>query len=72
MNKDARFPVTGLALLCGLMLLAFLSSIMFGIVRVPLDSVMDAFFAFDGSREHLIVRSVRLPRAIIAVIVGSA
>lgn len=71
-RATTRFQSAGLALLFGLMLLAFLSSIMFGIVQVPLGSVTDAFFSFDGSRDHLIIRSVRLPRAFIAVIVGSA
>ncbi|GAB6989782.1 FecCD family ABC transporter permease [Paenibacillus pini] len=64
--------IIGLTILVLLTLLAFLSSIMFGIVKIPGRSVMDAFFAFDGSREQLIVRSVRLPRAIIALAVGSS
>lgn len=71
-KRATSFQAAGLAVLCGLMLLAFLSSIRFGIVQLPWGSVMDAFFSFDGSRDHLIIRSVRLPRAIIAVIVGSA
>ncbi len=71
-KRATRFQAAGLVVLCGLMLLAFLSSIRFGIVQLPWGSVMDAFFSFDGSRDHLIIRSVRLPRAIIAVIVGSA
>ncbi|QDH20031.1 FecCD family ABC transporter permease [Saccharibacillus brassicae] len=61
-----------LALLAALTALAFAGSLTLGIVPVPLRSVLDAFGAFDGSREQLIIRTVRLPRAVIAVIVGSA
>ncbi|MEN1990160.1 FecCD family ABC transporter permease [Paenibacillus hubeiensis] len=72
MRMNTGLRATGLALLLVMVSLAFLGSIMFGIVKVPLRSVMDAFFSFDGSREHLIIRSVRLPRAVIAVLVGSS
>lgn len=61
-----------LALLAALTALAFAGSLTLGIVPVPLRSVLDAFGAFDGSREQLIIRTVRLPRAVIAVVVGSA
>lgn len=72
MKLDTGLRETGLALLLVMVFLAFLGSVMFGIVKVPLRSVMDAFFSFDGSREHLIIRSVRLPRAVIAVLVGAS
>lgn len=72
MKLDTGLRATGLALLLVMVFLAFLGSIMFGTVQVPLRSVMDAFFSFDGSREHLIIRSVRLPRAVIAVLVGAS
>lgn len=72
MKLDTGLRATGLVLLLVMVFLAFLGSIMFGIVQVPLRSVMDAFFSFDGSREHLIIRSVRLPRAVIAVLVGAS
>jgi len=72
MRMNTGLRAAGLALLLVMVSLAFLGSIMFGIVKVPLRSVMDAFFSFDGSREHLIIRSVRLPRAVIAVLVGAS
>jgi iron complex transport system permease protein len=72
MNTNTRFKFTGLATIIVLTLLAFLFSIMYGIVQIPLRSVVDAFYAFDGSREHLIIQTVRLPRAVIAAVVGSS
>jgi iron complex transport system permease protein len=41
-----------------------------GLSRIDAKTVWQAFTAFDGSRDHLIVRSVRLPRALIALMVG--
>lgn len=62
----------GLAVLLVLVIVATMISIRFGIVRIPFRSVLNAFLSFDGSREQLIIRSVRMPRAIIAVMVGSS
>lgn len=39
---------------------------------VPLHTVIEAFTSFDGSREHLIIRSVRVPRALMAMMVGAS
>ncbi len=72
MNTNTGIKFTGLATIILLTLLTFLFSIMFGIVQIPLRAVVDAFYSFDGSREHLIIRTVRLPRAIIAAGVGSS
>lgn len=62
----------GLVLLFILVVIALFSSVMFGIIHIPFRSVLEAFWSFDGSRDHLIIRSVRLPRAIIAAMVGSS
>ncbi|PWW36577.1 MULTISPECIES: FecCD family ABC transporter permease [Paenibacillus] len=72
MNTNTRFKITGLATIIVLTLLAFIFSIMYGIVQIPLRSVVAAFYVFDGSREHLIIQTVRLPRAVIAAVVGSS
>src|SRR5690606_33310580 len=37
--------------------------------RLPV--VMEALYSFDGSRDHLLIRTVRLPRALIAMAVGA-
>ncbi|OXM15131.1 iron ABC transporter permease [Paenibacillus herberti] len=60
----------GLIILFILVLLAFLLSISIGVVSIPFRSIVDAFWSFDGSREQLIVRDVRLPRALVALVVG--
>ncbi|MBW3627412.1 MAG: iron chelate uptake ABC transporter family permease subunit, partial [Actinobacteria bacterium] len=49
-----------------------LASAAYGSKPIALGTVLDAFFAFDGSTDHLIVRSLRLPRTLIGVGVGAA
>jgi len=62
----------GLAISFILMLLCLFASVMLGAADISLNQVLAAFTAFDGSTEHLIIRTIRVPRAIIAVIVGAA
>lgn len=63
-----------LVLLVLLCLLSGLSTwaVTLGTMRIPLYSVWDAILRFDGSREHLLVTAIRLPRVLAAVLAGSA
>lgn len=56
-----------LAVLAGTCLL----SLRIGSVGISTPEVVEAFTAFDGSNEHLIVRTLRLPRTIIGLGVGA-
>lgn len=47
------------------------SLILLGAADIAPETVWQAVFQFDGSTEHLIIRTVRLPRANLAVVVGS-
>lgn len=49
-----------------------LASLAIGSVEMPWGTALAALVAFDGSQEHLIVRSLRLPRTVIGLGVGSA
>ncbi|MBE9166019.1 iron ABC transporter permease [Pleurocapsales cyanobacterium LEGE 06147] len=63
---------TGL-LLAGLILwLSLLASIAWGAADISFKDIYQAFTAFDGSSSHLIIRTVRLPRSLIAMLVGAA
>ncbi|CAH1197611.1 putative siderophore transport system permease protein YfiZ [Paenibacillus plantiphilus] len=64
--------LTGLCVGIVLVICSLAASIMLGSTKINLQTVIEAFTAFDGSREHLIVRSVRLPRALIAMMVGAS
>ncbi|HEY9816922.1 MAG TPA: iron ABC transporter permease [Candidatus Obscuribacterales bacterium] len=56
----------------GLLLLCLLGSLLLGAADIAPGTVWQAVCHFDGSTEHLIIRTVRLPRAILAVVVGAA
>ncbi len=59
------------ALLCLLVVLS-LSAVMLGASSLSLSTVFAAIFAFDGSREHLVVTMLRLPRVLAALLSGAA
>lgn len=64
--------VVGLGVGMGLLCLCFLASILLGAADISPVTVWQALTKFDGSTNHLIIRTVRLPRAIMAVVIGSA
>jgi len=63
---------TSLAVLLLLVLAASVWSVTLGASHVSVPDVLSAIFAFDGSREHLVVRSLRLPRVLAGLLTGSA
>jgi iron complex transport system permease protein len=48
------------------------ASITYGAAEISLDKIYAALTAYDGSTDHLIIRTVRLPRSLIAMLVGAA
>jgi iron complex transport system permease protein len=63
----------GLSLVAMVALLAALGSLLLGATEIAPGSLIDAFVAPDpGSMEHLILRTERLPRALIASVVGAS
>ncbi len=63
----------GLLLCFGLLLLALLASVAFGAADIDARSVWQALFAFNPeSTSHLIIRTLRVPRAATAALVGAA
>jgi iron complex transport system permease protein len=62
----------GLLVALGLLVWVVLMSVRIGSVPIESGTVLDAFFGFDGSDEHLIVRSLRVPRTLIGLGVGAA
>ncbi|MEH7123802.1 iron ABC transporter permease [Bacillus sp. JJ1773] len=69
-NNSLRW--TGLILSILLLLFLMCLSIVYGYTNTTWKMAIDAFLAFDGSNEHLIIQSVRLPRAMIAAAVGAS
>lgn len=63
--------LAGIALGLVLVALCLCASIVYGKQAIPAVEAYRSLFEFDGSREHLIVRTVRVPRALIAMSVGA-
>ncbi len=59
--------IVGLAIL----LICFIYSVRWGAVEIPLAQILTSFTAFDGSDNHLIIQTIRLPRSLIAILVGA-
>jgi len=62
----------GLPLCVGALVLALMSSIAFGAADIDARTVWQALTAFDDSTDHLIIRTLRVPRAVIGALVGAA
>ncbi len=63
----------GLLLATGLLVAVCFASIAYGSKPIPLGTVWDAFWSFDDSlNDHLIIRSLRIPRTGIGLAVGAA
>ena len=62
----------GLLLGLGLLLACLALSITLGAADISVVTVFNALFHPDGSFEHLIIRTVRLPRVLAGAVVGAA
>lgn len=59
------------ALLC-LLVFCALSAVALGATTLSFQTITAAIFQFDGSRDHLVITTIRLPRVIAALLSGSA
>lgn len=64
--------ITGLILGISILGLSLIASITWGAADIAFRDIYDSFTAFDGSTNHLIIRTVRLPRSLIAMLVGAS
>ncbi|MGF7045903.1 iron complex transport system permease protein [Paenibacillus sp. DS2015] len=46
-------------------------SIAFGVTNIGWHTIIESYTAFNGSQEHLIIQTARMPRALIAAIAGA-
>ncbi|NTZ92407.1 FecCD family ABC transporter permease [Agrobacterium tumefaciens] len=78
-DRKAARPVTAcsvrslaLAVLLCLLILAAMNAVALGTSAMSFSTITAAIFQFDGSRDHLLVTTIRLPRVIAALLSGSA
>ncbi|MEK4230823.1 FecCD family ABC transporter permease [Solibacillus sp. FSL H8-0538] len=62
----------GLIIVVSILVLLMCASIVYGYTQTSWKMVLDAFQFNNGSNEHIVIETVRLPRALIAVAVGSS
>ncbi len=63
----------GLALSVALLTFVVFASIAFGSKPIPFGTVVDALVQFDATiDDHLIIRSLRIPRTIVGLLVGAS
>ena len=55
-----------------LLILCAFSSVLFGLTDISWEMVVHAYTSFDGSNEQIIIKSSRVPRALIAIAVGAS
>ena len=66
-------PAVSLALALGVLVLVALASLAIGTRQVPIDVVFGAFFSpVAGDADQVVVRDLRLPRAVIGIMAGAA
>ncbi len=73
-QRNSSQALLSAGLLLGLILLlgCFVASVALGVADIGPGAVYQALTAPDGSTEHLIIRTVRVPRSLTALLVGSA
>ncbi|MEG3880944.1 iron chelate uptake ABC transporter family permease subunit [Microcoleus sp. herbarium7] len=71
-KKPQISPLAGLVLGLVILLICLVYSVTLGAAEIPLEKILTSFIAFDGSYDHLVIQTVRLPRSLIAILVGSA
>ncbi|MGH9151544.1 MAG: FecCD family ABC transporter permease [Acidimicrobiales bacterium] len=69
-NRAVR--ALGLLLAMVALWLVAMASIAYGSKPIPVGQVLAALFDFDGSNDHLIIRSLRVPRTLVGIGVGTA
>ncbi|WP_414552080.1 FecCD family ABC transporter permease [Anabaena sp. CCY 0017] len=70
--QSLTLPVAGLVLGLLILLICLIFSVTLGAADISWQTVYTALIDFDGSKDHLIIRTVRLPRSLLAVMVGAA
>jgi ABC-type Fe3+-siderophore transport system permease subunit len=64
--------LVGLILSLLILLICLVVSIGYGAADISASTIYAALTAFDGSADHLIIRTIRIPRSLIAILVGAA
>ncbi|MMZ52763.1 putative siderophore transport system permease protein YfiZ precursor [compost metagenome] len=67
---STQLKIAGLLIGAVILVLAVYASIIFGVIDTSWQTLIEAYTNFSGTNEHIVIREVRIPRALIAVAVG--
>lgn len=70
--RSRRALVMGVPVVVLVLFLCLLGSVRFGAAEIGTGDVNSAFTDYDGSEEDLIISTLRVPRALIAALVGAS
>lgn len=70
--RTTQSKIGGLFAALILLVIAVYFSITLGVVRTGWQTLVDAFTAYNHSNEHIVIRNVRVPRALIGAAVGAS
>lgn len=70
--RGSKRKLAGLAVSAILLLISMLCSVLYGLHYFGLKDLWQAYSHFDGSNEHLILTTARVPRTLIAALVGAS
>ncbi|KZM51806.1 iron ABC transporter permease [Labrenzia sp. OB1] len=71
-SRADRLRLAALVILCCALPFAAIWSVRLGPTPVPVRDIVDAVLSFDGSREHLVIATIRLPRVLAGLLAGGA
>ncbi|MEK3663446.1 iron ABC transporter permease [Paenibacillus sp. FSL F4-0236] len=71
LNTRAQ-KVVGLLMSLVLLVAGIVCSIAFGVTNISWHTIVQSFTDYNGSQEHLIIQTARVPRAFIAAIAGAS
>ncbi|WP_053217337.1 FecCD family ABC transporter permease [Virgibacillus senegalensis] len=72
MIKNNAMKLTGLLIGSFIVFSLLWASIILGLTNITPEMVLDSFFQFDGSKEHIIIQDTRVPRSLIAASIGAS
>lgn len=70
--RHTSSKLIGLLASAVLLIVLFLCSIVYGYTDTSWRTALEAYTQFDGSNDHIVIRELRMPRAVIAVLVGGS
>ncbi len=70
--RSSKGKITGLIIGIILLLISMLCSVLYGLYHFSIKDLWQAYYQFNGSNEHLILTTARVPRTLVAALVGAS